>query len=80
MIKMQTAASTSTLIAITATPASRPGSEDDLVPGLLDELVALGEIDELAPVSVDSLGSAGSADGLSSSTHRQNFFFSMLLS
>ena len=49
MIKMQTAASTST-IAITATPASRPGSEDDLVPGpadglvseLLDELLALG--------------------------------------
>ena len=50
MIKMQTAASTST-IAITATPASRPGSENDLVPGLLDELVVLGEIDELvAPV------------------------------
>ena len=50
---MQAADRTST-ITNTATPASRPGSVDDLVPGPLDELVP-GSVDELVPGSVDDL-------------------------
>lgn len=44
---MLAAETTSTITDIT-TPASRPGSEDDLGPGSVDELV-LGSVDEPIP-------------------------------
>ena len=72
--KIQTAATTST-ITITATPASRPRSEDNLAsgpadglaPGSLDELVALGYMDELVTLgAMDELGAPVSVDSLPS--------------
>jgi len=58
---MQTATSTST-IAITATPTSRPGSANGITPGPVDGLTP-GSVDGLTPGSVDGLA-PGSVDSM----------------